>query len=245
MALGVAIAATSAGTSGAVTVPGLPVEPPQVPPPPTVPDLPSAPTPSAPQVETPDAPSAPQLRPAPSPSLGGGSAPGGSSSGPSDGSASSSDGPAARGGSQGAPAESVGPGAAGSGPREGTRALARRVRRERRFRRSARGLESCLFAVSGFERRVIALRAGFAGRRPLRRSQVARRLGTNISSVRRAERSALRGLGTARRTHGYHRLRTRPHPPRGRPPEAPPGVSARGRGRRSAWRPRLRRSRRG
>jgi hypothetical protein len=201
--LGVAIAATSASTSGAVTVPALPLETPQVPSTPTVPDLPTAPTLSAPQVGTPDAPSAPRLRPAPSPSLGGG-APGGSSSGPSGDQAPSSDGaaPAARGGSQDAPASSVGQGAAGSAPRRSTRALARRVRMEQHFRRSARGLEPCFFTVSGFGRRVIALRAGFAGRQPLGRGRVARQLGASLSSVRRAERSALRTMGTARRTHG-------------------------------------------
>jgi hypothetical protein len=201
-ALGVAIAAASAGVSSAVTVPDLPVQPPEVPTVPTVPELPSAPAPSVPEATTPEAPSVPRLSPQPSPQSDSGSAPSGSAPAPSAGGVA--EGPAAGGGSDGAPAETPGAGATAAGHESspGARILARRFHKERRFRRSAQGLEPCLFAVSGFEREVIVLRAGFGGRRALGRRRVAHRLGASVSRVSRAERRALRALGTARRTHG-------------------------------------------
>jgi hypothetical protein len=202
-ALGVAIAAASAGASSAVTVPDLPVQPPEVPPLPTVPELPSAPAPTVPEVTTPEAPSVPRLSPQSSPRSDSGPAPSGSAPAPSAGGGVTG-GSAAGGGSAGAPANTPGAGAAAAARESspGARIRVRRFRKERRFQRSARRLEPCLFALSGFERRVIVLRAGFGGRRPLGRRRVAHRLGASVSRVRRAERGALRALGTARRTHG-------------------------------------------
>jgi hypothetical protein len=196
--------AMTTGAASALPLPKLPVDPPSVPPLPKLPQLPKAPSlPSAPGAPAPETPSLPRL--APPPALGGGGGAGGSA--PVGGTGSPVAGSTGQGGSGAATSNrsaSAGAGATRSraASTRQSRARSRRARRELRLRRSLRHLEPCLFAVSGFVRRVIVLRAGLGGRRPLSRAGVARRLDTSVGRVRGAERRGLRSMRGAKRSHG-------------------------------------------
>jgi hypothetical protein len=63
-------------------------------------------------------------------------------------------------------------------------------------------LRGCLSALSGLERRFLALRAGLNGQGPRSRRAVARRLGISTSGAGRVERRALQKLRVAARTRG-------------------------------------------
>ena len=69
-----------------------------------------------------------------------------------------------------------------------------RVRRERRLRRTVHGLQGCLGALSGLERRVLMLRAGVGAGPPRTRSRVARRLDMSTRRVTRLEHRGVRNL---------------------------------------------------
>jgi hypothetical protein len=82
-----------------------------------------------------------------------------------------------------------------AGSRERRRAMQRQRRaRERVFRRKIRRLAPCFYALSGFESRVLSLRAGLRGSRPQSRGYVARRLDVSRRRVHRTERRGLRKL---------------------------------------------------
>ena len=187
----IALAAT------ALTLPGVHVQAPL----PAVPKLPGVQTPTVPDVRVPSVPSAPRLRSTPSLHSVAGPSTGGSA--PSAGAAPAAASPAAPA-AQSAPGSTASPTAPApaqarsSGRASGTRSSSR----ERSFRHTARRLEPCLFALSGFDRRVIVLRAGYGGRRALSRGRVARRLHTSVRRVRGAERRALSELRTTSRTRG-------------------------------------------
>jgi len=78
---------------------------------------------------------------------------------------------------------------------------AREARKQRALRRDVRRLRGCLDAVSPFERQVLVLRAGLAGRAHSR-SEVARVLDTSAPRVHRGERSGVQGLREAARSTG-------------------------------------------
>lgn len=202
--LGVVLTATTSGASSALTVPQLPVQPPTVPKLPALPKLPSTPVPSVPDVTAPSAPSTPQLQSTPSLRSGGGGGAPSTGAAPAPGSAPAAGAAPVTAG--GGAVQTGGPGS-GSGARSAAtprerRARTVKARRERRFQRAARKLEPCLFALAGFDRRVIVLRGGYGGRRPLSSARVARRLHASTRRVRVAERRALRTLRATHRTHG-------------------------------------------
>jgi hypothetical protein len=184
-----------------VPVPSLP----QAPAP--TPSLPSAPT--APNVDSPSGPSLPSLgaQQVGAPSGGGGSqtrqaptgtaAPSGSTGGgPASGSAQSAT-PAAEGsGGVQASSDASSGAAAASQAQEGA---------QRRFQRSLERLETCFYAISGFERRVLVLRGGLRGRSPLSREAVAERLNVGTDRVTRAERHAVTRLREEDRSQGCGR----------------------------------------
>ena len=150
---------------------------------PTVPTVPGGPT----------LPSVPILRPSTSQGGGtaGGSAPGrGPSSG---GSGTTSTG--GSGGSGGSGSSTPGArGRAGAGKPAGKRPAVRRIRRERRLRKTVRRLQGCFGGLSRLERRVLALRAGIGAGSPRTRTQVARRLDVSTRRVTRLERRGVRTL---------------------------------------------------
>jgi hypothetical protein len=96
------------------------------------------------------------------------------------------------------------PGESGTaGTSEQRRAVQRQRRaRERGFRRKVRRMAPCFYALSQFEGRVLALRAGLRGARPHSRGYVARRLDVTGRRVQRTER---RGLRKLRRTDASDR----------------------------------------
>jgi hypothetical protein len=98
---------------------------------------------------------------------------------------------------------SVAGGSGTAGSSEQRRAMQRQRRaRERVFRRKIRRLAPCFYALSGFESRVLALRAGLDGSRPQSRGYVARRLEVSRRTVHRTES---RGLRKLRRTNSSDR----------------------------------------
>lgn len=81
---------------------------------------------------------------------------------------------------------------------------------ERRIRRAVRQLRGCFYALSRFQRRVLALRGGLEERPPMSRAAVAARLHTTRTRVRRAERRGLQRLRKAEQSdnctgHGARR----------------------------------------
>jgi hypothetical protein len=78
------------------------------------------------------------------------------------------------------------------------RAASRHRADERALQHDVERLEGCFYALSRFDRRVLALRAGLNGAPPRSRANVARRLDTSSSRIARSER---RGRRTLRRTN--------------------------------------------
>ena len=74
------------------------------------------------------------------------------------------------------------------------------AQRDRRLRRTVRGLERCLTGVPAAQRRVLVLRAGVGAARSRSRAEVARITGLSRRRVRRAESSGLRHLRRVART---------------------------------------------
>lgn len=176
-----------ASVAGAVTVPTVSVPQP-VKPPVQLPSLPQVQPPKITQPSTPSTggggsgggggngsvvPTPPSggLPSVPLPNFGGGG--GGSGSNPSGGGGSGS--PSSGGGASG-----------GSGGGAS----------EHRLQNSAKELRGCLGSISGFERRVLVMRAGL-GARARSRAETARQLGTSSRRVARAERSSVRRLRSA------------------------------------------------
>jgi hypothetical protein len=166
---------------------------------PTVPDLPSEPAaPAAPRVETPQLPQTPDTRsptstssPAGAPGTGSDGAPGAAP-----GSATAGADSDQRGEVSSAAAERSQPG------RETSPTARREARTTRKLRRAVRQLQGCLYAISGFERRVLSLRAGIGDAPTLSRQAVASRLEVSTKRVRRAERRGVRRLRRANRSLG-------------------------------------------
>jgi hypothetical protein len=202
--IGVTLLACLAGSAGAQTLPQVQV--PKVP-------TPQVQVPSLPQVHVPS----PQQPSSPSGGSGGGSGGGGTqlptpSSGglpslpvPNFGGGGGGNGGGGSGGSGSQPsggsgsASSGGGGGSGSGSGSGGSPSAKqRAASEHRLRNSAKRLSSCLGSISGFERRVLVMRAGLTGR-PQSRASTARRLRTSSRRVAIAERSSLRRLRLAAR----------------------------------------------
>ncbi len=179
-----------------VQAPGVPALPAVPKPPVQLPAVPKLPVPANPaggSVQVGGSPSLPPAAFGGSPNGGGGGSGSGSPSGGSP-----------TGG--GAPATSAGPGAAPAGGRTQTRESRAQLRRrragERRFRNTVKQLSSCLPAANGFERRVLALRAGL-GHRPARsRIATASRLHASMGRVARAEHTGVRRLRHAHSSGG-------------------------------------------
>ncbi|HTE63743.1 MAG TPA: hypothetical protein VK631_25520, partial [Solirubrobacteraceae bacterium] len=191
-----------------VTPPPLP-QPLPLPDPPSLPVLPPlpVPVPDVPEVPAPapDLPSAPAVpRIVPTPSVGGG----GSGSPSSGGATDPADGGSADtgGGSAGAGRDTAAAGGSGStGSPAARRPRARsngrppdpaerRVRRDRRLRRTVERLSGCLDTLGTMQRRVLVLRAGVGPGDPQTRRAVAQRLDTTVRRVGRVERRGLRAL---------------------------------------------------
>jgi hypothetical protein len=199
----VAVAILAAASIGAPSVPAADLPTVQVPSTPSLPQTPSVP--QAPEVphlpSAPQAPSAPPLRPSgslPSPPA---------AVHPSAPAGAGAAGPSARrvvvSGFPSAGAPSTGRRSAGGLAR--SRKPARGVTRSRslrRFRSTVRRLRGCFYAISRFERRVVALRAGIGRTGPLSRRAVARRLDVSTRRVRRLEGRAVRRLRSANRADG-------------------------------------------
>ena len=166
---------------------------PSVPSVPSVPNLPSAPTVRPPVDLPPTSAPVPNMGSAP-PALTGGSGASGASAGVTTGSFT------AVGGA------SVPSAAATRQARiRSSQGQARRRARERSFRRDVRRHATCFYALSGFERSVLAMRAGLRGTQPRSRQYVARRLKTSARSIVRSERRALRSLHGADDSDGCAR----------------------------------------
>lgn len=200
----------------APSVPALPKAP-SLQPPVQLPKVPSAPAPQAPSVQVPSVPGAqaPSVRtpaaqaPAPSapsvPSTPSGPIPPGQAP-------SAAGGLSPRTGAGESGSASAGPGASNraagargraSASRRRTRAdVPPRTRPERRLRNTVVQLWACSYAVTGTQRRVLALRAGLDGHPATSRAGTARILGLSGARVRRAQRAGLHRLRQANRSDG-------------------------------------------
>lgn len=195
--------------------PSLPAVPPapSLQPPTQLPKVPPVKVPSAPAVQvpsTPTAPSAPKVRvpsaPTPSVRVPGARAPAGSSIPPTgQRSSTTSSGVGGRGAAASA-GEGVSTGATGARSRAGAQRrrldAAPQTRPELRFRKTVRRLWACSYAVTGTERRVLALRAGLDGRPATSQAATARILDLTGARVRSAQQFGVRRLREANRADG-------------------------------------------
>jgi hypothetical protein len=209
-----AFLAGSAGSAGAalavgpelglptVSVPSAPSLPKVV----SAPRVHPAPVPRLPAVPVPQVPAAPV---APAPTLPGvgftAPAPAGLSGASSVGAAVSRVAAGTRGFAAAADERGADRAARRQAARRRARARARAARRERSFRRKVRRHASCFYALSDFDRRVLAMRAGLRGARGHSRAYVARVLEVPSSSIRRAEHRGLGKLRKANRSDGCAR----------------------------------------
>jgi hypothetical protein len=217
VAVGVVAVASLAGATASVPAADLPSV--NLPPAPSVPQLPPVPnTPSAPQL-----PSTPQLEPLSSlpnappsvpqaPDLPNPQAPASPRTGPVQG-APAPTAPNGEPASAATPASSAtSANSQGSGPGARAASAHGKVRTDsrqssaRRLRKRVERLQGCFYAISGFERHVLRLRAGLGGQGALSRAEVAQRLRVSTTRVRRSERHAFRRLRAADRADGCGRV---------------------------------------
>jgi len=199
--------AATVGAPGGPSVQVPQVQVPRLSPAPSLPKA-QAPTVGVPAVKLPSLPSGGRAlarRPGGAVPAGGATA-GGNGSGASGSGKAGSSAPGGSSGSlrssssTGGVARVASPSAAGR-PLSARQRRAREARKQRALRRDVRRLRGCLDAVSPFERQVLVLRAGLAGRAHSR-SEVARVLDTSAPRVHRGERSGVQGLREAARSTG-------------------------------------------
>ena len=175
---------------------------------PSVPKAPALQPPS--QLQLPETPQLPSVPPppvqAPTPSLPG---PRSTPDVPAGGAPPASSGGArtsAGGSTPQAPGSRAGASRADDRDTKSRRAAARKRNasssRERRFRRTVKGLWACSYAVSGFERSVLIRRAGLDGYSPVSSVVIAQQLRVSVRRIRRAQRSGVRDLRAANRSDG-------------------------------------------
>ena len=181
-----ALSATAAGEVAGQSLPQLPSVPPvQLPSLPKVPPLQPPPKLELPSVSK--APTVPLPRPAvPTPS-----APGA----PTAPSKRSTAAP-----SNAAPTTS--PGTSAAAPNSSARPRVAPTPRERRFRRSVKGLWACSYALGSFERKVLVRRAGLEGFNAASLGSVANQLRASLRRVRSAQSRGVRLLRGADRADG-------------------------------------------